>query len=150
MILYFLVRKKNLRKKLALLNRNAGKESVRLTPLRNSTTQYNSPQYTAVLRILRRTARSAADAVERTAAQYVPPSLCRTCTDNCKLQLFFSCFQSPKHMLSSCTTSVKFGCVGWSECTHCCAAFERDPRIAASLPSWSSSRQVMFASTHSL
>ena len=59
-----------MRKKLALLNRNAGKESVRLTPLRNSTTQYHPPQYTAVLRIPRRTARSAADAIERTAAQH--------------------------------------------------------------------------------
>ncbi len=57
---------------------------------------------------------------------------------------------STSRLLSSCTTSVEFGCVGWSECTHCCAAFERDPRIAASLPSWSSSTQVMYASTHSL
>ena len=35
-----------------------------MNELRNSATQYNSPQYTAVQRILRRTARSAADAVE--------------------------------------------------------------------------------------
>ena len=52
------------------MSRNARKERVRLTPFRDSTTQYNSPQYTAVLRILRRTARSAADTVERTAAQH--------------------------------------------------------------------------------
>ena len=62
--------KKSFAKNLALLHRNARKESVRLRPFRDSTTQYNSPQYTAALRIPRRTARSAADAVERTAEQY--------------------------------------------------------------------------------
>jgi len=41
-----------------------------LTPLRASTTQYNSPQHTAVLRRTAYTARSAADFVERTAAQH--------------------------------------------------------------------------------
>ena len=43
------------------MNRNAGKERVRLTLLRESTTQYNSPQYTAAYY---------ADAVERTAEQH--------------------------------------------------------------------------------
>ena len=56
-------------------NRNARKESVRLTPFRDSTTQYNSPQYTAVLRILRRTARSAAEIAERTATQHWGPEM---------------------------------------------------------------------------
>ena len=62
-------------KNLALLNRNARKESVRLTPFRDSTTQYNSPQYTAVLRILRRAARSAAEIAERTATQHWGPEM---------------------------------------------------------------------------
>ncbi len=40
---------------------------------------------------------------------------------------------STSRLLSSCTTSVEFGCAGWSECTHCCAAFDRGPRLAAFL-----------------
>ncbi len=57
-------------KKKTLLNWHARNERRRMTPLRVSTTQYSSPQHTAVLRILRRTARSAAEIVERTAAQH--------------------------------------------------------------------------------
>jgi hypothetical protein len=63
-----------LAKLLSLMNRNARKEKLRLTPFRDTTTQYNSPQYTAALRILHgilpRIARSAADTVERTAEQH--------------------------------------------------------------------------------
>lgn len=53
-----------------LLNWPARNERLRMTPLRVTTTQYSSPQHTAVLRIHRRTARSAAEFVERTAAQH--------------------------------------------------------------------------------